>query len=337
MQLKNVSIPPWVLALLFIFSFSVLGLGISKFIGNFIPFWLLLGFSLIFAVEKWFYYFLRRSKAISSLYRIILNLSILSLIGLIIWTGSKLFSSQFLQNALIGSLVFIGELISLIWLWKTVAKNSWRKPSMELTVFVLLIIGIIFAFAGVQPIASYKDDAVGKFNAFFAQQKQIAELKSEQDNSEQSQLYKKNNESTGNSSTSNIVAGNLLDSSIDEYAKKFNEYRQSKGLPPLQFTNDLNRIAELRLKELYTNYSHNSAGMYNKHLAENIVMSTGFLGNSNALSLWQKSPGHNANMLNSKYIYTGYAIGNGYAVQLFTEYTTINGEPQLPPGWYWSD
>ena len=43
------------------------------------------------------------------------------------------------------------------------------------------------------------------------------------------------------------------------------------------------------------------------------------------------------NMLDTSYKYTGYAIGGGYAVQLFTEYPTINGEPQLPPSWYWDD
>jgi uncharacterized protein YkwD/ribosomal protein L37AE/L43A len=128
----------------------------------------------------------------------------------------------------------------------------------------------------------------------------------------------------------------LRDTSVADYANKFNQYRQSKGLPPLEFTDDLNRVAELRLKELHTDFSHNSAGGYNRHLAENIAESTGFLSNSDALKMWQNSPGHNANMLNGGYKYTGYAIGDGYAVQVFTEYPTINGEPQLPPGWYWT-
>ena len=38
----------------------------------------------------------------------------------------------------------------------------------------------------------------------------------------------------------------------------------------------------------------------------------------------------------SGYKYTGYAIGDGYAVQVFTEYPIIDGEPQLPPGWHWT-
>lgn len=78
-------------------------------------------------------------------------------------------------------------------------------------------------------------------------------------------------------------------------------------------------------------------GHYNLHLAENIVGAGYRLDNDDAFLSWSGSPGHNANMLGASYKYTGYAIGGGYAVQLFTEYPTVNGEPQLPPGWYWDD
>ena len=97
-------------------------------------------------------------------------------------------------------------------------------------------------------------------------------------------------------------------------------------------------MAELRLREIQASYNHDSAGDYNRHLAENIGMiSFGVLSNDDALNMWKSSPGHNANMLDPNYRYTGYANGGGYAVQLFTEYDTINGEPQLPSGWYWVD
>ena len=122
-----------------------------------------------------------------------------------------------------------------------------------------------------------------------------------------------------------------------DYATRFNSYRQSKGLQPLIFTDDLNQIAQLRLVELKSNFRHASRGGYNNHLAENIAMRTGSLSNQGALSMWQNSPGHNANMLGEDYKYTGYACGGGYAIQLFTSYQTINGEPQVPPGWYWNN
>jgi len=339
MQRKGLSIPAWFLALLLVFSLSVAGLGISNAIENLIPFWILFGFSLIFSIEKWFYYYLRRYKAIGMAYRLFINLSMLLFMGVTIWTGVKLFSMQFLQNSLIGSLVFIGELIFLIWLWRIVAKNSWRKPSMKLTILALLAIGVIFAFAGVQPIAGYKDDALVAVTSFLNKPKEGAATKLEPDINRKDILSDNFKETNGGSFVSKAVdiVDDSWDTSVADYASEFNRYRQAKGLNPLKFTDDLNRLAELRLKELHTSFSHNSPGKYNEHLAENIAMSTSFLSNSDALDMWQNSPGHNANMLDNGYKYTGYAIGDGYAVQLFTEYTTINGKPQLPPGWYWDD
>jgi len=343
-MLKNISNnKKWLFSLLLIFALSLVGWGIGVLIGSFIPLWLLLGFSVIYSIEKWLSYYTRKHKIVGKIYRVILNLSILSLFGLLIWSGFSLFTQQFMQNPLVGSIVFLAELVIFIWLCRVVAKNSWRQPSMKLTVFSLICLFLIFSFAGVQPMADYKDEVLGKVTAFFNEQNEKAEITLEQGNSEQdvitNVITEKNDETNGDSfvSKSIDVVDDLWDTSVDDYANKFNQYRQSKGLTSLKFTNDLNRVAELRLKELYANFSHYSAGNYNEHLAENIAMSTGFLSNSDALVMWQNSLGHNANMLDSGYKYTGYAIGNGYAVQVFTEYTTVNGKPQLPPGWYWVD
>ncbi len=168
---------------------------------------------------------------------------------------------------------------------------------MRLIVFCLVATFVATALAGIEPMSSYKDSLVAKWN----------NLSEEQDKQQ-----------------------------VDnDYANKFNQFRQLNGLQPLIFIDDLNRVATLRLQELYTNFSHSSVGGYNKHLAENInTISTGSLSNTSAFTSWQNSPGHNANMLDPNYKYTGYANGNGYAVQVFTKWITINGEPQLPPGYY---
>jgi hypothetical protein len=155
----------WLIALLFIFGFCIVGLGVSILSGSFIPLWLMFGFSVIYSIEKWLYYFTRKYKGIGKLYRFLLNLSILSLLSLLVWTGIKLFSQQFVQSSLVGSLVFLAEFIFFIWIWKIVAKNSWRWPSMKLTVFTLICLGVIFAFAGVQPMAGYKDKTVSYFSS----------------------------------------------------------------------------------------------------------------------------------------------------------------------------
>ena len=148
-------IPNWFMTLLLIFSLAIVGLGVSILVGNTIPFWLLLGFSSIFAIEKWHSYQTQKHKAAGKFYRLLLNLGILSLFGFIIWSGIKLFSQQY--NPLNGSLIFLMEFVCFIWMWRVVARNSWRWPSMKLTISSLICLFLVFSFAGVQPMASYKD------------------------------------------------------------------------------------------------------------------------------------------------------------------------------------
>ncbi len=138
-------------------------------------------------------------------------------------------------------------------------------------------------------------------------------------------------------SPNSIKSLTTYEQNTDNYSVMFNQYRQSKGYAPLEFTDDLNKVAELRLKELYTDFSHYSPGNYNERLAENIAMiSFGGLNDFQVLSMWQDSPNHNANLL-GYYKYTGYACLGNYAIQLFSFYPTVNGVPQLPLGWYWTE
>ena len=163
---SNYKIQNWLIALLLIFALFIIGLGVSIFVGSFIPVCILLGFSLFYSVEKWFYYLTRKHKALGKLYRFLLNLSILALLGLIIWTGIQLFSQQFLHSPLIGSLIFLAEFVFFVWMWRIVSKNSWRWPSMKLTIFSLVCLVVIFAFAGVRPFSDYKTSLLTRYTAW---------------------------------------------------------------------------------------------------------------------------------------------------------------------------
>ncbi|MDD5701275.1 MAG: hypothetical protein PHU23_04405 [Dehalococcoidales bacterium] len=165
---NNFKIQDWLIALLLIFALSIIGIAASMAIGTFIPLWILTGFACIFSIEKWFGYYTRKNhKWIGKLYRLFLNLAILSSLGIVVWTGIVLFSQQF-SSALTGCLLFIAEFAFFIWLWRVVSKNSWRWPSMKLTVFSIIGLFLIFSFAGVQPMSGYKDDALDKIQAAFA-------------------------------------------------------------------------------------------------------------------------------------------------------------------------
>lgn len=160
-------IPNWLKPMLLIGALSIGGLIASRFVGSLIPFWLLLGFSIFYSIEKWFYYITRRYKGLGKLYRLLLNLLILSLLGLLIWSGIKLFSQQFVQSPLVGSLIFVAEFVFFIWMCRVVAKNSWRQPSMKLTLFSLICLFFIFSFAGVQPLSDYKDSLFDSIYTYF--------------------------------------------------------------------------------------------------------------------------------------------------------------------------
>jgi ribosomal protein L37AE/L43A len=162
-KIVNRPMEKWLRASILIFALSIIGLVISIYIESFTPFWLLLGFSCIYSIEKWFSYTTYKHKRIGKLYRLFLNLSILSLMGLLIWSGVKLFSQQLMQSPLVGSLVLLAELILFIWLWRVVAKNSWRWPSMKLTVFSIICVFLVLAFAGVSPFSGYKDSFINMF------------------------------------------------------------------------------------------------------------------------------------------------------------------------------
>jgi ribosomal protein L37AE/L43A len=179
------------LALILIFALSIIGLGISIYVRSFIPFWLLLGFSIFYSIEKWFYYFTRRHKGFGKLYRLLLNLSLLSLLGLLIWSGINLFSQQFMQTPLDGSLIFIAEFVLFIWLCRVVSKNSWRWPSMKLTVFSVISVFLVLAFAGVSPFTEYKDSFLNVFtgsNDYFIQPPGDDSKSSTPDESEQTTI-----------------------------------------------------------------------------------------------------------------------------------------------------
>jgi len=94
----------------------------------------------------------------------------LCLLGLTIWSGIKLFSQQYFSNPLVDSLVFLAELVFFIWMWRTVSKNSWRWPSMKLTVFLLVCIAVVFTFAGVPPLSTYKDTLITKWEDYQTEQ-----------------------------------------------------------------------------------------------------------------------------------------------------------------------
>jgi len=157
----------WLKSVLLIGALSAGGLIANRFVGSLIPLWLLLGFSVFYSIENRLSYHTRKDKIVGRIYRLTLNLSALSLLGLLVWSGVSLFAQRFMQSPLIGSLVFLSEIVTFIWLCRVVSRNGWRQPSMKLTVFCVICLFFIFSFAGVQPLSDYKDGLVSSISTYF--------------------------------------------------------------------------------------------------------------------------------------------------------------------------
>lgn len=247
-------------------------------------------------------------KIVGKLYRTILNLSVLSLFGLIVWSGVSLFSQQFMDSPIVGSLVFLAELIVFIWACRVVSENSWRQPSMKLTVFSLIVLFMIFAFAGVQPLADYKDGTVVKITDFMNEQAIKAEERRAAEENRRA-AEKAEMDAAGVVSEYDFYK---------DYVVLFNEFRSENGRQPLVFDTALNELAAERAIEISQpgNFSH--AGIKKYNFGENIAMMAYSSDSaSDLIELWASSPGHRSNMLMSSYYRTGFAKNGKYAVQIF--------------------
>lgn len=163
----DIQLPVWGLSIILIFVCVIVGVGISALVKTSIPLWLLFILSIIFSIEKWFQLFIQEYKSIGKVYKLCQNLAVLYSFGIIIWSLVKLFSSDFTGSPVIGSLVVIGEIVVFLWFCKIVIDNDRRWPSMKLTILCLIVLFIIFSFAGVSPFVEMKNNIFKTVNLVF--------------------------------------------------------------------------------------------------------------------------------------------------------------------------
>lgn len=241
------------------------------------------------------------------IYRLFLNLLLLSTFGFLIWFGIKLFGEHAF-DATVGSIVFIVSFVFFIWLWRHVKRNSWRNPSIKLTIVCLIALFIVTAFAGVQPMVSYKDGVANKVTTTWdnwqseQEQKRIAE-------EDRRAAEKAEMQATGVSSNYDFYKN---------YVVLFNKFRSESGKSSLVFDTRLNELAARRAVEISQpgNFSHEGIKQYN--FGENIAMMAYSSDSAETLlGQWAGSSGHRSNMLSSMYRRTGFAKNGKYAVQIF--------------------
>ncbi|HEX7365237.1 MAG TPA: CAP domain-containing protein [Dehalococcoidia bacterium] len=241
-------------------------------------------------------------------YKLFLNLLVLALLGLIVWSAVKLFLGEFLYSPLIGSIVFFVEIAAFVLLCRHTRANKWRPPSIVVTTLVIMAMLIIMAFAGVQPLTNYKNNLTNRIDTLWAEQK----LKNEE-----KKIAEENRKAIEEAEMKSAGVENEYNF-YKEYVTLFNGFRAANGQTPLTFDSTLNELANKRVVEISQpgTFSHEGIKQYN--LGENIaMMAYSYSSASDLIELWASSPGHRSNMLSSSYHRTGFAKYEKYAVQIF--------------------
>lgn len=94
--------------------------------------------------------------------KLFLNLVILAGLGMLIRHGYLLFTHK--TDPVMNSIIFIVGIIAWILLIKLLRSRYKRaKPSFKLTTFSVVAILLILTFAGIQPLAGYKDNLIESY------------------------------------------------------------------------------------------------------------------------------------------------------------------------------
>jgi hypothetical protein len=94
--------------------------------------------------------------------KIILSLLVILGIILLIWFGYRVFTHEI--TPLFGAITFligIAIFVAIIWLLRK--KYIWYAPSFKLITLIVVIVAVVFAFAGVEPIQGYKNNVISIF------------------------------------------------------------------------------------------------------------------------------------------------------------------------------
>jgi len=122
-----------------------------------------------------------------------------------------------------------------------------------------------------------------------------------------------NNTSSSNNTPKPATEGYRRDIA-NTYASQINSYRKQNGLPELPITSEAQNEADMRAKQIVSNYSHNASYGF----GENIGYGT---AGGNFFEAWKNSPTHRATMLREQNTAMAVSVyeknGTWYAVASF--------------------
>lgn len=105
--------------------------------------------------------------------KLLLSLLVIAGLGLVTWTGYVLFTHQ--SDPISGTVTLLLEIGFLIWIISVLRSRKYKriKPSFKLVFFSVVGITLVCAFAGIEPLATYKDTSL---NVITTQAGKVAEF-----------------------------------------------------------------------------------------------------------------------------------------------------------------
>lgn len=272
----------------------------------------------------------RHAKLINGSAKLGLSLVILGGFGVLIWYGYLLFTHR--VTPVIGSIIFILGIAA----WVVVIiilrrRYKWTKPSFKLTTFLVVIILLIFTFAGVQPLGSYKDQAIENIKT------SCAEWSAERERAAAEQAAAEEAEQAAEALEEAEEEKNNIEEIEHDVVELVNLIRTDRGSNPLIWDN-----------ELYSYSKQHSEDMASQKMLFHSPMEASYAENawggegstswtaSDIVEGWMSSSYHRTWLLcpHLQHIAVGIAISE---TGMYASWTFWRSETQYSDWWYAND
>lgn len=270
----------------------------------------------------------RQSKLVRSITKLILNLAILAGLGMLIRYGYILFTHR--VGPLTGSIILIvGIAVWVILIRILRSRYKYTKPSFKLTTFSVIVILLIFTFAGVQPLASYKDNFIKSY------QTAQAERAAEREKAEAEEAAAKELEEAREA----IEKAEKERKNIEELEKNVvelvNFIRNERGSTPVVWDNKLYAYSQKHSEDMASQQEMFHTPM-DRPYGENVWWGGGgsaYWSATDIVESWMTSPEHRTWLLcpHLKHIAVGIATSDG---GMYASWTFWRSETQDADWWY---
>jgi uncharacterized protein YkwD len=188
---------------------------------------------------------IRKSSQIQKTFaRLFLNLLVLAGLGFLIRHSYLLFTQPTapLKNSII---LLIGITVWILLIRLLRKKYRWTKPSFKLTTFSVVAILLILTFAGVQPLAGYKDSLIESYRV--AQAERAAQAQAEEAaraaQEEAEAATKAEQEAVAAAAQAEVESEAIAEAERETF-RLINAQRGYAGVPPTEWDDELYELSK---------------------------------------------------------------------------------------------